>query len=42
MELAIEAEVIGWRGPSPYIYAVLPAEPAAAVVAVTMRIGSPR
>lgn len=34
MELEFEADVIEWRGPSPYIYAVLPAEPAAAVARV--------
>ena len=34
MELEFEAEVIEWRGPSPYIYAVLLAEPAAAVARV--------
>ena len=32
--LEFEAEVIEWRGPSPYIYAVLPAGPAADVARV--------
>ncbi len=33
-ELEFEAEVIEWRGPAPFIYAVLPAEIAAEVAAV--------
>jgi len=34
MELDFEAEVIEWRGPSPYIYAVLPVAAAAEVARV--------
>lgn len=34
MELEFEAAVVEWRGPSPYIYAVLPADAAAAVARV--------
>ena len=34
MKLEFEAEVIEWRGPAPYIYAVLPAEAAAEVARV--------
>jgi hypothetical protein len=39
MELVFEAEVIEWRGPSPYIYAVLP-EAAAVAVARVKRAAS--